>query len=118
MKPFNLEEALAGKPICTRKGLPARILDTNLKGRTHPIVVAILSGDGCEYVRGYAKDGKLFSTLETEDDLVMAPQKRTGWINIYKNNILSAMIYQTKEEAYDRRSTASYIDTIQITWEE
>lgn len=117
MKPFNLEEALSGKPICTRKGLPARILATDLKGRTQPIVVAILSEDGCEYVRNYAKDGKLFSTLETEDDLVMTSQKRTGWINIYENN-LGTFIHKTKRQALDVRLTDGYVDTIKITWEE
>lgn len=42
MKPFNLEEAIAGKPICTKSGLPARILDTNLKGRKRCMIAAIL----------------------------------------------------------------------------
>lgn len=118
MKPFNLEEALAGKPICTRKGLPARILDTNLKGRAQPIVVAILSRDGCEYVRSYAEDGKLFSTLETEDDLVMKSEKRVGWINIYTLSKTSGNIYKTRDEAIKNRSLAGYVGTIQITWEE
>ena len=117
MKPFNLEEAIAGKSICTRKGLPTRILDTNLKGSRCPIVVAVLSDDR-EYVRCYAKDGKLFSTLETEDDLVMASEKRVGWINIYENNYSSRKIYKTKAEAYNARTLDGYTDTIQITWEE
>lgn len=118
MKPFNLEEAIAGKSICTRKGLPARILDTNLKGQSCSVVVAILSGDGNEYVQSYRKDGKLFSSLETEDDLVMAPKKRVGWINIYENNYSSRKIYKTKAEAYNARTLDGYTDTIQITWEE
>jgi hypothetical protein len=29
MKPFNLEEALAGKPVCTRDGRPAKIAGYN-----------------------------------------------------------------------------------------
>lgn len=117
MKPFNLEEAIAGKPICTRKGLPTRILDTNLKGSRCPIVVAVLSDDR-EYVRCYAKDGKLFSTLETEDDLVMAPKEHVGWINIYENNRSSRNIYKTKADAYNVRTVDGYIDPIKITWKE
>lgn len=117
MKPFNLEEAIAGKPICTRKGLPARILDTNLKGWSRPIVVAILSGDDYEHVQFYRKDGKLFPSLETEDDLVMCSQEHVGWINIYKDNILDTRIHETKESALQVRGD-NYVDTIQITWEE
>lgn len=118
MKPFNLEEAIAGKPICTRKGLPARILDTNLKGRSCPVVVAILSGDGNEYVQPYRKDGKLFPSLETEDDLVMKSQEHVGWINIYALRQTGENIYLTKEEALSHRGFVGYVDTIKITWEE
>lgn len=118
MKPFNLEEAIAGKPICTRKGLPARILDTNLKGRSCPVVVAILSGDNCEYVQPYRKDGKLFPSLETEDDLVMKSQEHVGWINIYALRQIGGSVYSTKEEALSHRGSEEYVDTIKITWEE
>lgn len=117
MKPFNLEEAIAGKSICTRKGLPTRILDTNLKGSRCPIVVAVLSDDR-EYVRCYAKDGKLFSTLETEDDLVMESKEHVGWINIYALRQTGERIYSTKEAALTYRSSEGYVDTIKITWEE
>lgn len=118
MKPFNLEEAIAGKPICTRKGLPARLLDTNLKGGSRPVVAAVLSGDCRECLQCYSKDGKLISSLETEDDLVMRSQEHVGWINIYENNYSSRKIYKTKAEAYNARTLDGYTDTIQIAWEE
>lgn len=41
MKPFNLEEAKAGKPICTRDGLLARIICFNRQGDNKPIVALI-----------------------------------------------------------------------------
>lgn len=118
MKPFNLEEAIAGKPICTKSGLPARILDTKLKGRKRCVAAAILYGDGCEYIKHYFPNGKEFSPMESCDDLVMASEKRVGWINIYKNNCSSGNIYETKAEAYNARTLDGYTDTIQITWEE
>lgn len=117
MKPFNLEEALAGKPICTKSGLPARIL-ANLKGRKRCMVVAILYKDGCEYVKHYFTDGKEYSPIESCDDLVMVSEKHVGWINIYKDNILGTRIHETKEEALCKRSPDEYVDTIKITWEE
>lgn len=118
MKPFNLEKALAGKPICTKLGLPARILDTNLKGRKRCVVVAILCKDGCEYIKHYFTDGKEFSPIESCDDLVMASEGHTGWINIYIQRQTSGDIYKTKEEALCKRSPDGYVDTIKITWEE
>ena len=41
MKPFNLEEAKAGKPVCTRDGLPARIICFDKRGYDNPIVALI-----------------------------------------------------------------------------
>lgn len=117
MKPFNLEEALAGKPICTKSGLPARILDTNLKGRKRCVVAAILYNDGCEYTKQYFTDGKEFSPVESCNDLVMASEEHVGWINIYKDNILGTRIHETKESALQVRGD-DCIDTIKITWEE
>ena len=118
MKPFNLEEAIAGKPICTRKGLPARILDTNLKGTNRPIVVAVLYNDGCEYIKTYDKNGRLYGKMESCDDLVMRSQEHIGWINIYALRQTGGSIYSTKEEALSHRGSKGYVDTIKITWEE
>lgn len=41
MKPFDLEEAKTGKPICTRDGLPARIICFNKQGDDKPIVALV-----------------------------------------------------------------------------
>lgn len=118
MKPFNLEEAIAGKPICTKSGLPARILDTNLKGGKGCVVAAILCKDGCEYIKQYFIDGREFSLIEPCDDLVMASETRSGWINIYTSQRTSSHIYQTREEAFSNHENEGYINTIKITWEE
>lgn len=40
-KPFDLEQAKAGKPVCTRDGRKARIICFDLKNGNHPIVAAI-----------------------------------------------------------------------------
>ena len=41
LKPFNLEEAKAGKPICTRDGRKARIICYDKKGDSDPIIALI-----------------------------------------------------------------------------
>ena len=46
LKPFNLEAAKDGKPVCTRDGRKARIICFDAK-RTHPII-ALISGPDIE----------------------------------------------------------------------
>lgn len=41
MKPFNLEEAKAGKPVCNRMGNDVRIICDNKKDSTGYSIVAL-----------------------------------------------------------------------------
>lgn len=41
LKPFDLEAAKAGKPVCTRDGRKARIICFDLKNDEYPIVAAV-----------------------------------------------------------------------------
>lgn len=54
-------------------------------------------------------------------DLMMVPEKREGWINIYNEGSnkrkSSITIYSTKEEAHLSR-VGDCIDTVKIIWEE
>lgn len=73
-KPFNLEEAMAGKPVCTRTGYPVRILCYDRKRCEHPIVALWDSLDVYgEYVETYTKEGKIYSTegMISPNDLIM-----------------------------------------------
>lgn len=117
MKPFNLEKALAGHPICTKSGLPARILTSDFKGQDRSLVVAVLI-KGCEYIQYYYKNGRMLRTLETNDDLCLKTENHSGWINIYTLSQTSTDIYKTKEEALSNRECNGYVDTIKITWNE
>lgn len=123
MKPFDLEAAKAGKPVCTRDGRKARIIcfDTINKGN-YPII-ALLEDKGSEAIFYYNKDGKC--NVGTELDLMMFPQKKEGWVNVYKSYNVGkkipcmASIYPTKEEA--KKSSVvgfDYVDTVKIEWEE
>lgn len=123
LKPFDLEAAKAGKPVCTRDGRKARIIcfDTINKGN-YPII-ALLEDKGYEAVFYYNKDGKC--NVGTERDLMMLPEKKEGWVNVYKSYNVGkktpciASIYPTKEEA--KKSSVvglDYVDTVKIEWEE
>lgn len=51
----------------------------------------------------------------SEHDLMMLPEKKEGWANVYDDT----PIYDTKEEALNRRSKIrGYIDTVKVSWEE
>lgn len=123
LKPFDFEAAKAGKPVCTRDGRKARIIcfDTINKGN-YPII-ALLEDKGCEAIFYYNKDGKC--NVGTERDLMMLPEKKEGWVNVYKSYNVGkkthciASIYPTKEEA--KKSSVvgfGYVDTVKIEWEE
>lgn len=115
LKPFNLELAKQGKPVCTRDGRKARIVCFDAKG-DKPIIALIEMGVA-ETPNNYPIDGKAISTKETPCDLMMLPEKKEGWINVYALNTC----YSSKEEAeanIDRDYEHEYVRTVKIEWEE
>jgi len=123
MKQFNLEEAKKGHKVCTRNGLPARIINFDRKDNTYPIV-ALVDNGGHEDVLCFTKEGKwLVSTIDKERDLFMVGEKHEGWINLYSEVggmiVPGFSIFLTKEEAIKNSfSSKNRIDTIKIEWEE
>lgn len=111
-KPFDLEAAKAGKPVCTRDGRKARIIcfDTINKGN-YPII-ALLEDKGSEAIFYYNKDGKC--NVGTELDLMMLPEKKEGWIIIHKEAIYD----KETAEKIARETTANVIRIQKIEWEE
>lgn len=127
LKPFNLELAKQGKPVCTRDGRKARIICFDRKrtwhqGFDYPIV-ALISEDGYnESLGSYTKDGLCSPGVDCNIDLMMLSEKKEEWVNLYKDNegkiFVSRNTYKTREEAFDSRTKYQYIDTVKITWEE
>ena len=117
LKPFNLEEAKEGKPVCTRDGRKARIICFDLKNEDNPIVAAIVN-HSIENLFYYTKNGKLIDGIESDEDLMMLPEKKEGWVNVYKDGLLDTKSYPTKKEAFDKASPKDYVDTIKINWSE
>lgn len=127
MKPFNIEEAKAGKPVCTKSGIPVRIIcwDRGDPGETpFPIVALVKSNDILETIEAYTIKGKWWGATSNRDNkfnLMMAPETKKGWINIYeteKAQYPSSIIYKTEEEALQCKSKDNYITTIEINWKE
>ena len=122
MKQFDLEEYLENpdRRIITRDGRSVRIICTDRKSNTFPIVVLI---DGCyqENICAYTKDGLYSHGVECTGDLFFAPIKKEGWVNMYKTRSGATQIdkiYSSKEEAEMGRKDANYISTAKIEWEE
>lgn len=75
MKPFNLEEARAGKPICTRNGDKARIICTDIKCLVYHIVAAVWDSIGeQEEVLAYTDKGEHCEGTSSDFDLFMVEQ--------------------------------------------
>ena len=120
LKPFDLQKAREGKPVCTRDGRKARIIafDRRLfyKNVSYPILALVERSDGEDDVCGYNEKGKVLieDGAEYKDDLMMLPEKKEGWVNVYKERC-----YETREEAIRHIAPGTkYVDTIRVEWEE
>ena len=123
LRPFNLEEAKQGKPVCTKDGRKARIICFDKLNDYYPII-ALVDIDGEECIFQYTNNGEYLDGNEntSQNNLMMLPGKHEGWVNIYRGGKLDAdYIYPTIEEALNnifQPMNDKYIDTINIEWEE
>ena len=123
MEQFNLDKYLKNpnRKVVTRDGRSARIICTDGSNRTYPIFALIQSKEYKD-VLSYTKNGINIEVCESPFDLFFAPEKKSGWINLYKiNSIISSglRVYDTKEEAESAAGDKSYyLSTIKIEWEE
>ena len=127
LKPFDIQKAREGKPVCTRDGRKVRIICFDYKGEAnaYPILALIstnnLSGVPSEIIAKYTEDGRYtkYNDVENDEDLMMLPEKKEGWINVYKDgdNNYRSTIYTNEKVALSRKGSAC-ITTIKISWEE
>ena len=117
LKPFSLEAAKAGKPVCTRDGRKARIICFDVKGSMYPIIALIEESEG-EKLCSYMPNGRSYKNeKECIDNLMMLPEKKEGWANIYRSQIYDTLERAT--EAYKRTcNDDNYLQTIKIEYEE
>ena len=117
LKPFDIQKAREGKPVCTRGGRKARIICFDREAE-QPIV-ALIENNGVESIDTFFLNGHTcFTSKEVAGDLMMLPEKKEGWVNVYKGGLLDTKSYPTKKEAFDKACTEGYVDTIKISWEE
>lgn len=113
MKPFNLEEAMAGKPVQTRDGREVSQLkffeDVNLN-----FIVGVVSKNiwtwnmkgQCDALRG-----------ESDKDLFMATGKKSIWVNVYQDSNGKMWVgnYHNSKKEAENRKTDNCLKTIEIT---
>lgn len=121
MKEFNLEEAKAGKPVCTRDGKKARIICWDRKGTEYPIVALVIECGEYEDWIAYNEKGKARASANGDFDLMMATKKKEGWVNLYRvcSTVFTGKVYNTEKEARKKSiESAYYLTTIKTEWEE
>lgn len=119
MRPFNLEEAKAGKPICDKDG--------NLVKFLAHVPEAIYSTSRVVVLM----NGLVTSVSETNNSLYMKPSKRPVWITIYKdyttkiNDGFNVEIHMNETDSLglkrflgDKHSNIKIYDSIQIDLED
>ena len=128
LKEFDLEAAKAGKPVCTRDGRKARIICFDAKSEQpiialvseQPIIALVEDNHFGEIITQHHENGAISEseTRTSNSDLMMLPEKKEGWVNVYKGGLLDTKSYNTKKEAFDKASPKDYIYTVKIEWYE
>ncbi len=126
MKPFNLEEAKAGKPVCIRTGDKARILAFDIENEDYPIVAAVSRMDGKEDVLSYTINGRYGTGAENSIfDLMMVGEKKKGYVALMKapeeapHIAYTTNVYKTPEEASAfLKNLECILAVVPVEWEE
>lgn len=124
MEEFSLEKYLKNpnRKIVTRDGKSVRIICTNRLDENYT-VIALINNEDSEQYYCYTAFGKLYAyqNRDCELDLFFAPQKKEGWINLFKVNSATTTgeVYNTEEEAKSAiAKSLVYISTVKVEWEE
>ena len=122
LKEFDLEAAKAGKSVCTRDGRKARIICFDRDWDMH--IVALVSDPLGESVHYYLSNGKVDFDKQNDEDLMMLPEKKEGWVNLYRDEeskrvYCGEFIFSEREKAekhYECNDTK--VATVPVNWEE
>jgi hypothetical protein len=114
MKKFNLQEALAGKPVISREGKQVTQLHLfNINESSTYSLFGVVDND----IQSFTKDGKWDkNSNEGSRDLFMEPE--VAYVNVYKGcgGYTLGTLYTTREEAETMANKdKDYIKTVEIT---
>jgi len=117
MKPFDLEKALAGEPVVTRKGYKVTHVTHYLEADQDDFCISALIHDDQKTVETFKINGSYnYSKQENPSDLFMG--EHSIWVNIYysktKSSCWGSAFYSSKEEAIANKMEQHYQTTIKL----
>ena len=114
LKPFDIQKAREGKPVCTRDGHKARIICFDAKGMHQPIIALITQENGIEHIETYYVDGRFNddSNSQSDYDLMMLSEKKEGWILLRKDG------YTFDNEEVAKKNCTDEQFVAKVEWEE
>ncbi len=119
MKPFDIEKARNGHPVCTRDGRDVEILKFDLKGHSGEIAGIIKELDGSETLTTWFDSGEFVLGEKDNEDLFLKSEQKEGWVNVYEGPRVMGRIHETKVQAEGAsKAHNDYLDTVPIKWQE
>lgn len=125
MKRFDLEEYLENpnRKVITRDGRSVRIVCTDVMGAIYPVLAVYKKDPTHESWNSYTTDGKHYRERDTDSDLFFAPEKKEGWLNLYKDEygrVVIGTVYPIESEKNAKMASEDkdYVATCKIEWEE
>ena len=122
LREFDLEAAKSGKPVCTKDGRKARIICFDRDWDMH--IVALVADPLGESVHYYLSNGKVDFDKQNDEDLMMLPEKKEGWVNLYRDEE-SKRVYSGEFIFSEREKAEKYYEcndtkvaTVHVNWEE
>ena len=109
MKPFDLKQALSGKPVVTRDG--RKVLEIyHFKTAAQPFTVrAVIDGPEKPIIQQYTEDGITSAVFVSSSlDLFMAPEKREWWVGLIrrKNGIIYPFLDTSEGSVIDEANAS------------
>lgn len=126
MKQFYLEEYKKNpnRKVITRDGRSVRIVCTDVMGAIYPVLAVYKKDPTHEIWNSYTTDGRLYTEGDdTQADLFFAPEKKEGWLNLYKDEdgrVAIGTVYPIGSEKSAKMASEDkdYVATCKIEWEE
>lgn len=133
MKPFDLEKAKAGAPVCTRDGRNVRIICFDRETDNDYSIVALAKSPMKEDLYFHDREGRFSPGKDSPNDLFMKTIEHTAYVVVYAElgnkgtsyQFVSPMIFREKQKAeeYKRelgsRNGSYYPSWVaEIKWEE
>ncbi len=97
MKPFNLDDAKAGKPLITRDGRSARFIAHVPEANPDVSLIVQIVKRSCPLILTERGTTNWEEDAPSDYDIFMAPVKVTRWVNFYADG--AARHYETKIDA-------------------